>query len=55
MGVIKEIIQKSAIGHLSNAYKSLVISLFVSIVGVLMGMFITLMINGFNTNIQFGY
>ncbi|WP_222984174.1 hypothetical protein [Flagellimonas meishanensis] len=55
MDVIKEIIQKSAIGPLSNGYKSLVLSLFISIVFTLIIMFVALVIYGPSMNIQFGY
>ena len=55
MDVVKEIIQNSAIGPLSNGYKSLVLSLFISIVCTLLAMFIVLMIYGPSMNIQFGY
>ena len=55
MDVIKEIIQKSAIGPLSNGYKSLVLSLFASIVITLLIMLIALILQGPDMNIQFGY
>ncbi len=55
MDVIKEIIQNSAIGPLSNGYKSLVLSLFASIVITLLIMLIALVLQGPSMNIQFGY
>ncbi len=55
MDVVKEIIQNSAIGPLSKGYKSLVLSLFVSIVGTLLTMLVILLRYGFDMNIQFGY
>ncbi|SNY99897.1 hypothetical protein SAMN06265377_1711 [Flagellimonas pacifica] len=55
MDVVKEIIKNSAIGPLSRGYKGLVLSLFTSIVGILMTMLIILLKHGTNMNIQFGY
>lgn len=55
MDVVKEIIQNSAIGPLSNGYKGLVLSLFASIVGILFTMLIVLIKHGPEMNIQFGY
>ncbi|MEX0312591.1 MAG: hypothetical protein AB3N18_00315 [Allomuricauda sp.] len=55
MDVVKEIIQNSAIGPLSNGYKGLVLSLFASIVGTLLTMLIVLILKGPEMNIQFGY
>ncbi len=55
MDVVKEIIQNSAIGPLSNGYKGLVLSLFASIVGTLLMMLVVLIIKGPEISIQFGY
>ena len=55
MDVVKEIIQNSAIGTWSNGYKSLVLSLFASIVGTLLTMLVILLRYGPEMNIQFGY
>ncbi len=55
MDVVKEIIQNSAIGPLSNGYKGLVLSLFASIVGTLLTMLVVLLRYGPEMTIQFGY
>ncbi len=55
MDVINEIIQKSAIGPLSAWHKGMVLSLFVSIVSVLLIMLVLLMLYGPYMTIQFGY
>lgn len=55
MDVVKEIIKNSAIGPLSNWYKGLVLSLFSSIVGVLLTMLVLLLKYGPEINIQYGY
>ncbi|WP_180272374.1 hypothetical protein [Maribacter sp. 4U21] len=55
MDVINEILQKSALGVLSNAYKSLVLVLFASIVTTLVIMLLLLLKHGSHINVQFGY
>lgn len=55
MDVVKEIIQNSAIGPLSNGYKSLVLSLFISIVCILLIMLILLMLHGSSMTFHYGY
>lgn len=55
MDVINEIIKKSAIGPLSNWFKSLVLLLFSSIVVTLLGMLVLLLIHGPQLHISFGY
>ncbi len=55
MDVVKEIIQKSAIGPLSNWSKGVVLSLFTSILGLLLTMLVLLFKYGTQVNIQFGY
>ncbi|MBS9463549.1 hypothetical protein KIM67_14110 [Flagellimonas sp. 389] len=55
MDVVKEIIQKSAIGPLSNWSKGVVLSLFTSILGLLLTMLVLLFKYGTQINIQFGY
>ncbi|WP_165395210.1 hypothetical protein [Flagellimonas allohymeniacidonis] len=55
MDVIKEIIENSAAGPLSKGYKTLVLSLFASIVCTLFTMLVVLLSYGSNLNIQFGY
>lgn len=55
MDVIYEIIQSSAIGPLSKGYKSLVLSIFTSIVITLFVMLVLLLKNGANMHIHFGY
>lgn len=54
MDVIKEIIQKSAIGPYSSWSKGIVISLFSSIVFTVVYMFVMLFAN-MPQNIQYGY
>ncbi|AWX46081.1 hypothetical protein HME9304_03113 [Flagellimonas maritima] len=55
MDVVKEIIQNSAIGPLSNLSKGLVLSLFSFIVGLLLMMLGLLLKHGSQISIQFGY
>lgn len=55
MDVVKEIIQKSAIGPLSNWSKGVVLSLFTSIIGLLLTMLVLLLKYGSEIHIQFGY
>lgn len=55
MDVVKEIIRNSAIGPFSNRFKSVVLSLFASIVCTLFIMLVLLLRYGSETNIQFGY
>lgn len=55
MDVINEIIRQSAIGQLSNWFKSLVIFLFSAIVVTLLSMLLVLLVNGTQLNITFGY
>jgi len=55
MDVINEIIQNSAIGPLSNVYKSLVLLLFSTIVSVLFTMLVVLLKYGPYMTIQYGY
>ncbi|WP_396637817.1 hypothetical protein [Maribacter sp. R77961] len=55
MDVINEIIQKSALGVLSNGYKSLVLILFSTIVTTLVVMLVLLLKYGPHINVQFGY
>ncbi|MEM6894129.1 MAG: hypothetical protein AAF554_10595 [Bacteroidota bacterium] len=55
MDVIKEIIDKSALAHLFPALKALVLSLFFTIVIMLLGMLYYLIRHGAYMNIQFGY
>ncbi|SHG31589.1 hypothetical protein [Flagellimonas flava] len=55
MDVVKEIIRNSAIGPFSKGFKSVVLSLFVSIVCTLFTMLVLLLWYGNETTIQFGY
>nr|WP_299342867.1 hypothetical protein [Allomuricauda sp.] len=55
MDVFKEIFENSAAGPLSKGYKTLVVSLFASIVCTLFTMLVILLRYGFEMNIQFGY
>ncbi|WP_164721422.1 hypothetical protein [Maribacter sp. MJ134] len=55
MDVINEILQKSALGVLSNAYKSLVLLLFSAIVTTLLTMLVLLITYGSHITVQFGY
>ncbi|MEZ4810941.1 MAG: hypothetical protein R2819_11340 [Allomuricauda sp.] len=55
MDVVKEIIQNSAIGPLSNGYKSLVLSLFISIVCTLLVMLVLLILHGSSLTFHYGY
>ncbi|WP_165819389.1 hypothetical protein [Flagellimonas aquimarina] len=55
MDVVKEIIQNSALGPLSNGLKGLVLSLFASIVGALLTMLVVLLKYGPQMSIQYGY
>ncbi len=55
MDVLKEIIAKSAVGPMDKGFKTLIISIFISIVCVLFGMFVALLRYGPEINIQFGY
>ena len=55
MDVINEIIRQSAIGPLSKAYKSLVLSIFSSIVLILLAMLLAILLNAPHLNITYGY
>lgn len=55
MDVINEIIRDSAIGDASRLYKSLVLLIFATIVFILAAMLVLLLVNGSQTNINFGY
>ncbi|PRX55008.1 hypothetical protein [Flagellimonas meridianipacifica] len=55
MDVIKEIIEGSAAGALDKGLKTLVLSIFASIVFTLFGMLVVLLRYGNEMNIQFGY
>ena len=55
MDVIKEIIQQSAIGPLSKWYKSLVLSVFSSIVLTCLMTLVLLFTHGVDRTLNFGY
>lgn len=55
MDVINEIIRQSAVGPLSKWYRRLVITIFSSIVFVLLTMFVALIKNASQLTISFGY
>lgn len=55
MDVVKEIIDNSAIGPFSNGFKSVVLSLFVSIVCMLLVMLTILILNGSSITFHYGY
>lgn len=55
MDVINEIIRQSAIGPLSRWYKSLVLSLFSSIVLTCLMMLVLLLTYGVEGSLNFGY
>ena len=55
MDVINEIIRQSAIGPLSRWYKSLVLSLFSSIVLTCLTMLVLLLTYGVERSLNFGY
>lgn len=55
MDVLHEIIRDSAAGQLSAGLRTMVLSLFVSIVLILIGMLGTLLFYGNQVPIQFGY
>ena len=55
MDVINEIINQSALGSLSKGFKSLVLSVFTSIVLTLFAMLIAIIINGSQMQFSFGY
>jgi len=55
MDVINEIISQSAIGSLSKGIKSLILSVFSSIVITLFVMLVALIINGGDLHFSFGY
>ncbi len=55
MDVVKEIIQNSALGPFSNGFKGLILSLFASIVGVLLTMLVVLIKYGPEMSIRYGY
>ncbi|WP_187269588.1 hypothetical protein [Flagellimonas hymeniacidonis] len=55
MDVVKEIIQNSALGPFSNGFKGLILSLFASIVGVLLTMLVVLITYGPEMSIRYGY
>lgn len=55
MVVINDIIQYSAISELSNWFKGLAITIFISIVGILIVMLYWILIYGDNLRISFGY
>jgi len=55
MGVINNLIQKSALNGMPKWYKAIALLLFSSIVTLLMIMLVMLLIYGPNVNIRFGY
>jgi hypothetical protein len=55
MDVIHEIIRQSAIGPLSNWFKSLILLLFSAIVVTLLSMLVILLISGSQLHITYGY
>ncbi len=55
MGIIKEIIQLSAIGALSKWHKAFILLLFSVIVVTLLTMLTVLIVNGNSASINFGY
>jgi hypothetical protein len=55
MDVIKEIIQNSAIGSMSKLYRNLVLSVFSSIVFILLSMIIFLITNASDLTFSYGY
>jgi len=55
MDVINEIISQSALGNLSKGFKSLVLSLFASIVLTLFGMLVAIVVSGSQLHFSFGY
>jgi hypothetical protein len=55
MDVINEIIRQSAIGPLSKGYRSLVLSIFSSIVLILFAMLLAILLNAPQLNITYGY
>ncbi|WP_372945429.1 hypothetical protein [Muriicola sp.] len=55
MYVINEIISQSALGSLSKGFKSLVLSVFTSIVLTLFVMLIAIIVNGSQLHFSFGY
>ncbi len=55
MDVINEIISQSALGSLSKGFKSLVLSVFTSIVLTLFVMLIAIIVNGNQLHFSFGF
>jgi hypothetical protein len=55
MDVINEIISQSALGNLSKGFKSLVLSVFTSIVVTLFVMLIAIIVNSSQLHFSFGY
>lgn len=55
MDVINEIISQSAIGSLSKGFRSLILSVFSSIVITLFVMLLAIIINGGELHFSFGY
>ncbi len=55
MDVLNQILQESAIGSFSRIAKSLIVSLFITIVMSLLAMLIALIINGNQLQFSFGY
>lgn len=55
MDVLNQILQESAIGSFSRIAKSLIVSLFITIVMSLAAMLIALIINGNQLQFSFGY
>ena len=55
MDVLNQILQESAIGNFSRIAKSLIVSLFITIVMSLMAMLTALIINGNHGQFYFGY
>ncbi|GMN05226.1 hypothetical protein MTsPCn5_06140 [Croceitalea sp. MTPC5] len=55
MDVIRDILKNGPIAPYSLWTKSILLSVFSSIVCTLIIMLVILLVNGYNTNIQFGY
>lgn len=55
MYVLKEIVENSALGPLSNGFKGIVLFVFSFIVTLLMIMLVLLLMHGSNTTFHYGY
>lgn len=55
MDVLKEIIENSAIGPLSNGYRGIVLLLFLTIVCTLLIMMVLLILHGSSLTFHYGY